>query len=433
MPGRRAAAQAEMRRDGVAADEDEAMAQRWDTLWTNLRLATMAATGAPYGAIEDGAIAIRDGRIAWIGARADLPAGEAASRHDGEGRWATPGLVDCHTHLVFGGDRAHEFELRLGGATYEEISRAGGGIRSTVAATRKAGEAELQAAARPRLAALAREGVTTVEIKSGYGLDVETEAKQLRVARALGGPRAPRIVTTFLGAHALPPEYAGRQSDFIDLVAGPMLDAVAREGLADAVDVFADRIGFTNEETARVFTAAKAKGIAVKLHADQLTDQDGAAFAARFGALSADHLEYANEAGIAAMAKAGTVGVLLPGAFYFLREKQLPPIEAFRRAGTRMALATDANPGSSPALSLLLMMNMGATLFRLTPEEALAGVTRNAAAALGLVGEIGTLEAGKAADIAIWDIERPAELVYWIARNPLHLALRAGRPMELGR
>ncbi|MBL8567989.1 MAG: imidazolonepropionase [Phreatobacter sp.] len=409
------------------------MAERWDTLWTNLRLATMVADGRPYGAIEDGAIAIRDGRIAWIGPRAELPANDARARHDGGGRWATPGLIDCHTHLVFGGDRAHEFELRLGGATYEEISRAGGGIRSTVAATRAAGPETLRAAALPRLAALAREGVTTVEVKSGYGLDVETEVKQLRVARSLGVPGGSRIVTTFLGAHALPPEFAGRQTAFIDLVAGPMLDAVAREGLADAVDVFADRIGFTNEETGRVFAAAHDKGIAVKLHADQLTDQDGAAFAARHGALSADHLEYANEAGIAAMARAGTVGVLLPGAFYFLREKQLPPVEAFRRAGTRIALATDANPGSSPALSLLLMLNMGATLFRLTPEEALSGVTRHAAAALGLGGEIGTLETGKAADIAIWDIERPAELTYWIARNPLHLALRAGRPLELPR
>lgn len=406
------------------------MAEHCDSLWTGLRLATMAGTGQPYGAIDDGAIAIRDGRIAWIGERKAMPAIEARTRHDGGGRWATPGLVDCHTHLVFGGDRAQEFELRLGGATYEEISRAGGGIRSTVAATRAASPATLEAAARPRLQALAREGVTTVEIKSGYGLDIETEVKQLRVARALGKTGGPRVVTTFLGAHALPPEYAGRQSEFIDLVAGPMLDAVAREGLADAVDCFADRIGFTNEETERVFAAARAKGIAVKLHADQLTDQDGAAFAARHRALSADHLEYANEAGIAAMARAGTVGVLLPGAFYFLREKQLPPIEALRRTGARIALATDANPGSSPALSLLLMMNMGATLFRLTPEEALAGVTRHAAAALGLGDAIGTLETGKEADIAIWNIERPAELAYWIARNPLHEALRAGHRME---
>ncbi|MBM3521768.1 MAG: imidazolonepropionase [Alphaproteobacteria bacterium] len=408
------------------------MGTLWDSLWINLRLATMASNGRPYGAVEDGALAIRDGRIAWVGARADLPAGDARQRHDGGGRWATPGLVDCHTHIVFGGDRAHEFELRLSGATYEEIARAGGGIRSTVAATRQASLEALIAAARPRLAALAREGVTTVEIKSGYGLDVDTEVKQLRAARALGSSAGPRIVTTFLGAHAVPPEFAGRQSAFIDLVAGPMLDAVAREGLADAVDVFADRIGFTNEETARVFAAARAKGIRVKLHADQLTDQDGAAFAAAHGALSADHLEYANEAGVVAMAKAGTVAVLLPGAFYFLREKQMPPIEALRRAGTRIALATDANPGSSPALSLLLMMNMGSTLFRLTPEEALAGVTRNAAAALGLEADRGTLETGKAADIAIWNIARPAELAYWIARNPLHQALRAGRPLEQG-
>lgn len=402
------------------------MTEIWDSLWTELRLATMVAGATPYGAIEDGAIAVRDGRIAWVGPRAELPHGTARATHRCGGRWATPGLVDCHTHLVFGGDRAHEFELRLGGATYEEIARAGGGIRSTVAATRAASEATLATAARPRLAALLREGVTTVEIKSGYGLDVATEARQLRVARALGRDGPQRIVTTFLGAHALPAEFKDRQGAYVDLVAGPMLDAVAAEGLADAVDCFAEGIAFTPDETRRVFAAARAKGLAVKLHADQLSDQGGAALAAESGALSADHIEYASEAGIAAMGRAGTVAVLLPGAFYFLREKQLPPVAWLRRHQVPIALATDANPGSSPVLSLLLVLNMAATLFRLTPEEALAGVTRHGARALGLDRELGTLEPGKAADFALWDIERPAELVYWVARNPMHKVVRAG-------
>ena len=406
------------------------MTLAWDAVWTNLRLATMVPGAAAYGAIEDGALAIRDGRIAWLGPRAELPSGKAGATHDGGGRWATPGLVDCHTHLVFGGDRAREFELRLGGATYEEIARAGGGIRSTVAATRAAALDDLVAAARPRVAALAREGVTTLEIKSGYGLDIETECRQLRAARRLGMDGNMRVVTTFLGAHALPPEYAGRQSDYVDLVAGPMLDAVASEGLADAVDCFAERIAFTPAETERLFMAARARGLAVKLHADQLSDQGGAALAARFGALSADHLEYTSQDGAAAMAAAGTVAVLLPGAFYFLRETQRPPVDLLRRHGVAIALATDANPGSSPLLSPLLTMNMAATLFRLTPEEALAGFTRNGARALGLQDQIGTLEVGKIADIAIWEIERPAELVYWIARNPLHAVLRGGRRME---
>ena len=399
----------------------------WDAVWTNLRLATMAANGKAYGAIEDGAIAVRGGRIAWIGARRDLPAPATGTRHDAGGRWVTPGLIDCHTHLVFGGDRAAEFELRLGGATYEEIARAGGGIRSTVAATRRESESVLLASAQRRLDALAREGVMTVEIKSGYGLDIATELKQLRVARALGRASGMRIVTTFLGAHALPPEFQDRQSAYVDLVAGAMLDAVAAENLADAIDCFAEGIAFTNDETSRIFTAARAKGLAVKLHADQLTDQGGAALAARFGALSADHLEYASDNGLEAMGLAGTVAVLLPGAFYFLREKQMPPLAALRRCGVPIALATDANPGSSPILSLLLIMNMAATLFRMTPEEALAGVTRHAARALGLADEIGTLEIGKAADFVVWDIERPAELVYWVARNPLYQAVRGGR------
>ncbi len=407
------------------------MSEMWDSLWINLRLATMVSGAVAYGAIEDGAMAIRDGRIAWVGRRCDLPGGTARETHDGGGRWATPGLVDCHTHLVFGGDRAQEFEMRLGGATYEQIAQAGGGIRSTVSATRASPLEVLIASARPRLAALAREGVTTVEIKSGYGLDIATELRQLRAARRLGAEGPVRVATTFLGAHAVPHEFQGRQADYVDLVAGPMLDAVAAEGLADAVDCFAERIAFTPDETARLFTAARARGLAVKLHADQLSDQGGAALAARFGALSADHLEYTSEAGAAAMAAAGTVAVLLPGAFYFLRETKLPPVDALRRHGVAIALATDANPGSSPLLSPLLVMNMAATLFRLTPEEALAGLTRNGARALGLQDRLGTLETGKVADVAFWDIERPAELVYWIARNPLHAVLRAGRPQEI--
>ncbi len=402
------------------------MTPTWDTLLTNLRLATMVAGGAPYGAIEDGAIAIRDRRIAWVGAARDLPVGDARTQLDGEGRWATPGLVDCHTHLVFGGDRAHEFELRLGGASYADIARAGGGIRSTVAATRAATEAELLATVRARLKPLAAEGVTTIEIKSGYGLDVANEAKMLRVARALAQASGVRVATTFLGAHALPPEFEGRQAAYVDLVCGPMLDAIAAERLADAVDAFSETIAFTPAETARVFAAARAKGLPVKLHADQLSDCGGAALAARFGALSADHLEYASEDGVAAMAKSGTVAVLLPGAFYFLREKRLPPIELFRRHGVPIAIASDANPGSSPATSLTLMLNMACTLFRLTPEEALAGVTREAARALGRGAELGTLEPGKAADLVIWNVERPAELAYWIGAGRPHAVVRGG-------
>ena len=401
----------------------------WDSLWTDARLATMTAGGAPYGAIEPGAIAVRDGRIAWIGPMSALPA-DAARRtrevRDLDGHWVTPGLVDCHTHLVFGGDRAHEFELRLQGATYEEIARAGGGIRSTVAATRAADENARVAAAGPRLDALIAEGVTTVEIKSGYGLDTETECRMLRVGRRLGDERPVTIRTTFLGAHALPPEFEGRADAYVDLVVDEMLPAVAAEGLADAVDAFCEKIAFTPAQTARVFEAARRLGLAVKLHADQLSDLDGAALAARFQALSADHLECSNEDGIAAMAKAGTIAVLLPGAFYFLRETKLPPIEALRRHGVPIAIATDCNPGSSPATSLLLMLNMACTLFHLTPEEALAGATRNAAKALGLGATHGTLEVGKAADFSVWEIGRPAELAYRIGFNPLRMSVQAG-------
>jgi imidazolonepropionase len=397
---------------------------RFDSIWTNARVAAMTPGGAPYGAIDDGAVAVKDGRLAWVGPRARLP-GNGAVTHDLGGAWITPGLIDCHTHLVFGGDRAGEFEQRLKGATYEEIARAGGGIRSTVAKTRAASPDELFESAARRLKSLLAEGVTAVEIKSGYGLDIDTEMKMLRVARRLGEAFSVTVRATFLGAHALPPEYQGRQSDYVDLVAGPMLNAVAEAGLADAVDVFAERIAFSSEETARIFNAARQRGLPVKLHADQLSNQNGAALAARFGALSAEHLEHASEEGIAAMGRAGTVAVLLPGAFYFLRDTRMPAVDLMRRYGVPIAIASDCNPGSSPAVSLLLMLNMACTLFRLTPEEALAGVTRNAARALGLADR-GTLEAGKAADFVVWDISHPAELSYWIGANPARTVVRNG-------
>ncbi len=399
-----------------------------DRLWTKARLATMApSVAAPYGTVEDGVVAARDGRILYAGPRSQAPAFAAAETIDCGGRWITPGLIDCHTHLVYGGDRAHEFELRLQGASYEEIARAGGGILSTVTATRAASEDALFANADRRLSALLAEGVTTVEIKSGYGLELDAEVKTLRVARRIGRERPVRVRTTFLGAHAVPPEFKGRSGDYTALVAGPMLDAIAAEGLADAVDVFCEGIAFSPDETRAVFEAAQAKGLAIKIHAEQLSNLGGAALAADMGALSADHLEYLDEAGVIAMAKAGTVAVVLPGAFYFLRETVKPPIELLRRHGVAIALATDANPGSSPLTSPLLVMNMACTLFRLTPEEALAGLTRHAAQALGLQDEIGTLEAGKACDLAIWDIERPAELAYRIGFNPLHARIWNGQ------
>lgn len=395
-----------------------------DRVWHNARLATMAGEG--LGEVADGVVASRDGRIVFVGPAVAAPALDARERIDCGGRWITPGLIDCHTHLVYAGDRAREFELRLAGASYEEIARAGGGIVSTMQATRAASEAELVASALPRLDALLAEGVTTVEIKSGYGLDTENEAKQLRAARALGTVRPVRIATTFLGAHALPP---GRDADdYISEVTDKMLPAIADAGLADAVDAFCEGIGFTPEQTARVFEAARARGLPVKLHADQLSDLGGAGLAARFGALSADHIEYASDESLAAMAAAGTVATLLPGAFYFVREKQLPPVDTLRALGIPIALATDCNPGTAPLTSILLAMNMAATLFRLTVPECLLGVTRNAARALGLADTMGTLEAGKACDLAIWDIERPAELVYRIGFNPLHQRIFNGVP-----
>jgi imidazolonepropionase len=405
------------------------MSERPDRLFRNARLATFAPALPDVGAVEKGALASKGGHILFAGPEADLPPAlrDAAETIDCGGRWITPGLIDCHTHLVFAGDRAQEWEMRQKGATYEEIARAGGGILSTVRTTRAASEDALVASALPRLDALIAEGVTTVEVKSGYGLDPENEAKMLRAATRLGTKRDVGIVRTFLGAHAVPPEAAGDEDSYIDQVCKEQLPLVAREGLADAVDGFCETIGFTGEQTTRVFDAARAHGLPVKLHADQLTNGGGAALAARHGALSADHLEYTDEAGAAAMAGAGTVAVLLPGAFYFLRETHRPPVDAFRRHGVAMAVATDCNPGSSPLASLLLAMNMACVLFGLTPQEALAGVTRNAAKALGLAERLGTLEVGKECDLAVWEIERPAELAYRIGFNPLWRRIRNGR------
>lgn len=395
---------------------------------TALRLATMVAGTTPYGLVQDGAIAIgTDGRIAWCGSAADLPADYASwpSRSLG-GRLVTPGLVDCHTHIVHGGNRAREFELRLEGASYEEIARAGGGIVSTVAATRAASEDDLVASALPRLDALIGEGVTTIEIKSGYGLTIADEMRMLAAARRLGRERSVRVVTSWLAAHAVPADYKGRSQAYLDEVALPGLDAAHAAGLVDAVDGFCEGIAFSPAEMAQVFDRAKALGLPVKLHAEQLSDLGGAKLAARYGALSADHLEYLGQDGVDAMAASGTVAVLLPGAFYTLRETQAPPVAALRKAGVPIALATDCNPGSSPLTSLLLAMNMGATLFRLTPEECLAGATREAARALGLAGEVGTIEPGKRADLAVWDVAEPAELTYRIGFNPLHQRIFGG-------
>jgi imidazolonepropionase len=402
----------------------------WDTLWIDCNLATMAEGAKPYGAIERGALAAKDGKIAWAGLAADLPGcADALAREVRglNGAWITPGLVDCHTHLVFGGDRAREFEMRLQGASYEEIARAGGGIVSTVAATRAASREELAESAARRLAGLTREGVTTVEIKSGYGLDLETEIRMLEAAGDLGARGNVRVKRTFLGLHALPPEFKDDRAAYVQLVADVMIPAIASDGLADAVDAFCENIGFTTEEVDYVFAAARAHGLDVKLHAEQLSNQHGAALAAHCKALSADHLEYLDDAGIAAMAANGTVAVLLPGAFYFLREKQLPPIEAMRQAGVRMAVASDCNPGTSPMTSPLAALNMACTLFRLTPEEALAGITREGARALGILDDVGTLELGKAADLAIWDVKSPAELSYWLGAPLLRQRVFSGR------
>ncbi|MHB8530529.1 MAG: imidazolonepropionase [Caulobacteraceae bacterium] len=396
---------------------------RCERLWRNARLATMAGGEV----IDDGVIAALEGRILFAGPRGDGPSLDPRETIDCEGRWITPGLIDCHTHLVFAGERAEEFEMRLAGASYGEIARAGGGIVSTMAATRAASQAALLAASRPRLEALIAEGVTTVEIKSGYGLNLADELKQLRVVRALGCEREVSIVPTFLGAHAVPPEFKGHPDRYIDFVCDQMIPAVASEGLAEAVDAFCEGIGFSSSQVRRVFETARGHGLAIKIHAEQLSNQGGAKLAAEFGALSADHLEHLDEGGVAAMAAAGVIAVLLPGAFYFTGETKRPPIELLRGAAIPIALATDCNPGTSPLTSPLLAMNMGASLFGLTIAECLLGFTRNAAAALGRGAQIGTLEPGKWCDLAIWDVERPAELVYRIGFNPLHARVWRGR------
>lgn len=397
---------------------------RCETVWSDARLLTMA--GDQPGVVERGLIAAADGRILYAGAVEDSPDWQATETIACDGRWITPGLIDCHTHLIHGGDRAREFEMRLAGASYEDIARAGGGILSTMNATRAASEDQLVASALGRLDALVAEGVTTIEVKSGYGLTLEDERKMLCAARRLADERAVSIVTTFLGAHALPPEFAGDPDGYVRLVTDVMIPRLADEALIDAVDAFCEDIGFSAEQVERVFIAATARGLPVKLHAEQLSNRHGAALAARYHALSADHLEYLDAAGIAAMAQAGTVATLLPGAFYCVRETKLPPIAGLRKAGVPIAIATDCNPGTSPLSSILLAANMAATLFHLTVEECLAGVTRNAARALGLLDEIGTLEAGKSCDLAIWDIESPAELVYRMGFNPLHSRIWRG-------
>lgn len=393
-------------------------------LLRNATIATMTGT-APYGLLERAAISVSDGTIRWVGPEADLPAEFDAPGEDMEGRLITPGLIDCHTHVVFGGNRAGEFEMRLNGASYEEVARAGGGIVSTVRATRETGEDALLADALTRVDALIAEGVSVIEVKSGYGLDIDTELKMLRVARQIEAARDVRVKTSFLGAHAVPAEYKNRNADYIAEVCLPALDRAAEAGLADAVDGFCEGIAFSAEEIEPVFARAKELGLPVKLHAEQLSHIGGTKLAARYGALSADHVEYADESDAKALAEAGSVAVILPGAFYTIRETQVPPIDAFRAHGVPMALATDCNPGSSPLTSLLLTMNMGCTLFRMTPEEALAGVTRNAARALGLV-DTGVIAPGKRADLAVWNVARPAELAYRIGFNPLHRRIFGG-------
>ena len=395
------------------------------TILHNATLARMTGD-APYGLVRDGAVAVGQDRIAWAGAEVDLPAAMAGwPRRDLGGRLVTPALIDCHTHLVHGGNRAREFEMRLEGASYEAVARAGGGIVSTVRDTRAAGEAALREGALPRLDALLAEGVSLVEVKSGYGLDIDTEIAMLRAARALAAARPVRVRTSFLGAHAIPPEFKGRPDAYIDEVCLPALDAVAGAGLADAVDGFCEGIAFTPDQIARVFDRARALGLPVKLHAEQLSHLGGTALAARYGALSADHVEYATEADAATLARAGSVAVILPGAFYTLRETQAPPVAALRAAGVPMAVATDCNPGSSPMTSLLLAMNMACTLFRLTPEEALAGATVHAARALGQ-SDTGRIAPGLRADLAVWDVDHPAELAYRIGFNPLHERIFGG-------
>ena len=401
-----------------------------DVVWFNAHIGTMTSEEDGGGAIESGAVGIRDGQIAWVGPVKNLPPEAlhtSREQRDCGGQLVTPGLVDCHTHLIYGGNRAHEFEMRLSGASYEEIARAGGGINATVQATRQASEDELYEQALPRLEHLMSDGVTTVEVKSGYGLDIENELKMLRVAQRLKQDLPINIKATFLGAHAVPPEYAGRADDYIDLVCNEMLPQVVLEGLADAVDAFCEGIGFTPAQVERVFVAAKEHGLDIKCHAEQLSNLQGAVLAARYGAVSVDHLEYLQDRDVREIAKAGSTAVLLPGAFYFLRETKRPPISALRQHNVPMALATDSNPGSSPVLSLTLMLNMACTLFELTPKETLAGVTRCGARALGLEQELGTLEVGKRADLVLWKVSDPAELSYAIGDRPCSAVMYGGQ------
>jgi imidazolonepropionase len=408
---------------------EERMAQ-WDLVLTDARIATMRRNAADYGVINDGAIAIADGSIAWVGAAADIPSRGAAESRSVQGKWITPALIDCHTHLVFGGDRAGEFEQRLQGASYEEIARAGGGILSTVQATRAAGHDELFDSALARLQALARSGAATVEIKSGYGLDVESEIKMLEVARQLDAASDVSVRSTLLAAHAIPPEFVDNPDAYIDLVCGELIPAVAERDLADAVDAYCESIAFSTAQVTRVFTAAREHGLPVKLHADQLSNGGGAGLAAEFSALSADHLEYTSPEGIAAMANSGTVAVLLPGAYLSLNETQQPPVDAMRSDGVAIALATDCNPGTSPLLSINEAMALGCRLFGLTPGECLTGTTREAARALGL-DDRGTIEPGRRADLAVWDVSHPRDLSYWLGREPLSGLFIAGRDVSL--
>ena len=400
----------------------------WQTLWTNVNLATMTEGAKGYGAIENAALAIADGKIAWLGSEVELPSFDANTVNviDGKGAWLTPGLVDCHTHIVYGGNRANEFEMRLEGKSYEEIAKAGGGIVSTVKATRAASKDQLFANAFKRLSALHQQGVTTVEIKSGYGLDTINEMKMLEVASDLATSLPVTVQRTFLGAHALPVEYKGRPDDYIKLVCEDMIPKIAVNNLADAVDVFCEGIGFSLAQTEKVFAAAKAHNLPIKVHAEQLSNLGGTELAAKYQAMSSDHIEFLDEAGVSAMKAADMTAVLLPGAFYFLRETQLPPMDLLRKHGVSMAIATDANPGSSPICSLQLMLNMACTLFRLTPAEALAGVTCNGAKALGLASSKGQLAVGYDADIACWDIQQPAELCYQFGVNPLQKLMKSG-------
>ncbi len=393
-------------------------------LLTDIHVATMAQNDLPYGLVKNATIAMQDNEIAWVGASDGLPDKyQTWAKTSLNGRLVTPALIDCHTHIVFGGNRANEFEMRLNGASYEEVARAGGGIVSTVKATRNSTLEELVQGALPRVDAMLKEGITTIEVKSGYGLDVETELNMLRAARMLESHRDVRIITSFLGAHAIPDEYKDNSDTYIRDICIPTLKAAHNEGLVDAVDGFCEGIAFTPDQIAKVFGVAKDLGLPVKLHAEQLSNLGGAKLAAQHGALSVDHIEYLDEDGVEAIAKSGTIAVILPGAFYTLRETQKPPIKLLRKYKVPMAIATDCNPGSSPMTSLLLAMNMGCTLFKMTPLEAMQGVTVNAAKALGL-NDLGTIETGKTAELAVWDIEHPAELSYRIGFNPLHRIIR---------